>query len=79
MPEDPRILYPISAYPGSGQENQKKEEAMNNPPKMTLWRYARALGRQLVLAHAEPAAAHRNGKASGSGRKTRAKEVNERK
>ena len=34
-----------------------------NPTVDTLWRYARAVGRELVLTHAGPAAmGHRNGK-----------------
>ena len=41
-----------------------------NPTVDTLWRYARAVGRRLVLTHAEgEATQQRNGKGSLSGRR----------
>ena len=40
-----------------------------NPTVDTLWRYACAVGRQLVLTHADPSSAEPNGKAGRSARK----------
>jgi DNA-binding XRE family transcriptional regulator len=40
-----------------------------NPTVDTLWRYASAVGRQLVLTHANPATAHRNGTSTPAARK----------
>jgi DNA-binding XRE family transcriptional regulator len=43
-----------------------------NPTVDTLWRYARAVGRQLVLTHADPTTEQRDGKSTKS-RTTRKK------
>lgn len=65
-------LAAVSKLTGMDQASLSRLEngRQPNPTVDTLWRYARAVGRQLVLTHADPAAPERdNRKAAGPARR----------
>ena len=65
MSENPKIVYPVTAYPVDQATLSRLENGRQpNPTIDTLWRYASAIGRRLVLTHANAQLPERrNGKA----------------